>query len=71
MNLQQVLVAILLACLIVSVTLNVYQFRLNKKPKKLAADAKDLLHDLTNGGAIVKVTVIDPEGLLIYRGSRR
>jgi hypothetical protein len=52
-----------------SLALNVY-FAINQKknPKKLAVDAKQLLHDLTQGGAIVKVTVIDPDGLMIYRG---
>lgn len=56
----------------VSISLNIYAFFFNKKPQKqaLSVDAKQLLHDLTHGGAIVKVTVIDPEGLLIYRGAK-
>jgi hypothetical protein len=61
-----VFIIILLA---LSVSFNIQQFLSNKKRKRvLTVEAKDLLHDLTNGGAIVKVTVIDPGGLLIYRG---
>ena len=52
--------------LVISIGFNIKP-RKSKKPV-LATDARQLLHDLSHGGAIVKVTVIDPEGLLIYRG---
>jgi cell division protein FtsB len=42
--------------------------RIKKEP---TLDARQLLHDLTHGGAVVKVSVIDPSGLLIYRGGAR
>lgn len=54
--------------LALSVAGNLYQHNLKKKDKKLTVDARQLLHDLTAGGAIVRVSVIDPDGLMIYRG---
>jgi len=51
-----------------SLALNINQYFNKKKPKKsLSTDANQLLHDLTRGGSIVKITVIDPAGLMIYK----
>lgn len=61
----------LLGFLLLSCSLNGWFFiqqRRQSKKQPLSVDAKQLLHDLTNGGAIVRVTVIDPEGLMVYRG---
>lgn len=59
---------ILAATLTASLLFNLYLV-INKKStrKPLAQDARALLHDLTQGGAIVRITVIDPDGLMIYR----
>ena len=46
---------------------NLYQHYKTKKSKPIAQDARQLLHDLTKGGAVVRVSVIDPEGLMFYR----
>jgi hypothetical protein len=55
--------------LTLSVSFNIQQYFSSKKKKKVfTVEANDLLHDLTNGGAIVKVTVINPAGLMLYRG---
>ena len=37
-------------------------------PVQKTIDAKELLADLLKGQSIVKLTVIDPDGLMIYRG---
>jgi hypothetical protein len=42
----------------------------NIQKKPLSTDARELLHHLTNGGGIVRVSVIDPDGLLLYRGPK-
>lgn len=56
----------------ISGVLNVVLFILLKKSAKRPAitrGATELLHDLTAGGeAMVKITVIDPSGLLMWRG---
>jgi len=45
--------------------------RKSSNKKQLTTDARQLLHDLTGGGSVVKVSVIDPEGLMIYRNARK
>lgn len=55
-----------------SIILNFYLYRRTKLLRKIPApsiEALQMLHDLTHGGAIVKVTVLDPSGLLIYKGN--
>lgn len=54
--------------LVVSLAYNFHQHKESKKKHKLSVDARQLLHDLTNSGAVVRVTVLDPTGLLYYRG---
>jgi hypothetical protein len=57
--------------LIISAATNLWQFfYLKKNKKKLSTDARQLLNFLTNGGAVVKIEVIDPEGLMFYRGGK-
>lgn len=44
-----------------------------KKAKKApvpTSDARDLLHSLTAGGAVVRITVLDPEALMLRRPNR-
>jgi len=48
-------------------------YRLFKTPATLqkTTDAKDLIHDLTRRGqAVVKIEVVDPDGLFITRSAR-
>lgn len=58
--------------LVVSLIVNAYLLYTRRlwKRKPPTQDARQLLADLTNGGAIVRVTVIDPEGLMVYRSAR-
>jgi len=59
---------------IVSLIANAFlAYRLFKSPATLqkTTDAKDLIHDLTRRGqAVVKIEVLDPEGMFITRGGR-
>lgn len=57
--------------LVLSIAGNVFLFIKHKKtPKTLGVDARQLLHDLTRGGSVVKLEIIDPSGLLIYRSMK-
>lgn len=38
-----------------------------RPPKRFDATAQDLLHELTHGGAIVRIEVLDKEALLLRR----
>lgn len=60
------------AALVVSLIVNAILFytRLRARKQPMAQDARQLLADLTKGGAIVRVEVIDPEGLMVYRSVR-
>jgi hypothetical protein len=52
-----------------SISLNWYLYYLLRTSKKEpTADARELLHYLTTGGAVVQVTVKDPTKLLYYKG---
>jgi hypothetical protein len=55
-----------------SVLLNFWLFfRAKSIIPKQTIDAKDLIHDITTrGSAIVRITVIDPEGLFQIKGTR-
>lgn len=55
--------------LAISIGFNLFFFwqKRTKKPEA-SLDAKQLLHDLFRGSAVVKIEVIDPTDLLIYRG---
>ena len=58
--------------LTVSLCVNVYlakQLERLKKAPQPTQDAKDLLHSLTRSGmGLVKVEIIDPTSLLIWKG---
>jgi len=57
--------------LIVSLFLNGWLFYLSRKIKKEPTqDARELLHYLTKGGALVRLEILDPSGLLFYRGHK-
>jgi len=61
---------VLLGGLLASLGVNVYlTFLVLKKKRTLTVDARELLHDLSGGRAILDVRVIDPTGLL-YRSPR-
>ena len=55
--------------LVISVLLNaLLAYKLKKSPPKAtehALDAKQLLSDLLNGGAMVKVEVVDPTNIFL------
>lgn len=57
--------------LILSLLSNLYLLhRLRLKPKKeLDLDARQLLHDLSAGAALIRVIPLDPQGLF-YRSPR-
>lgn len=59
--------------LVINLALLMYYFYKKRHPEKrqLAKDARELLHDLTHGGSVVRISVIDPMGLMIYRGSEK
>lgn len=64
--------AVTIALLLLSLFLNAFLYRQIKKlktRKDLATDARELLHYLTRGGALLRITVIDPEGIMLYRGA--
>jgi len=68
MELLLPLVAVLAASLTLNVVL-VLKLRAARKKPQPTTEASQLLHDLTaNGGALVRLTVMDPEGLLMWRG---
>ena len=51
-----------------SVSLNAYLAIRLKRSKKQPAptlDAQALMHDLMSGGAVLKITVLNPEGLFL------
>lgn len=53
--------------LVISISLNLFQFFKTKKLKPTPTlEAEQLLHDLTKGSAIVKVEVIDPTNLILW-----
>lgn len=62
----------LIASTAINITLAILVMRLKKTPKAVPTiEAKDLLHDLTNKGqALLKVIVLDPDGLFITRTGR-
>lgn len=60
------MLATLISLLVISISLNLYQFFKPKKPIEKSLEAKQLLSDLINGSALVKIEVIDPTNLL-YR----
>jgi len=53
------------------VVLILYKKKPQNNKKQLATDARQLLHDLTHGGSVVRISVIDPSGLMIYRGNEQ
>jgi hypothetical protein len=61
--------ALLLGCpLLVSLSFNAFLFFRLKHSKKQPAptlDAQTLLHDLMQGGAVLRITVLNPEGLFL------
>lgn len=64
---MQITSIVLANVLLASLILNIYLYKQIKKPPKEAPtlEATQLLHDLTAGGAMVKVTVIDPSAFLL------
>lgn len=43
-------------------------YRLRKSPpKRLDTTAQDLLHELTHGGAVLRIDVLDKESLILRR----
>lgn len=42
--------------------------RMKRKQKELTTDARELLHYLTRGGGVVRVEILDPTKLLLYKG---
>lgn len=54
-------------CLVISLSFNLYQYKKQKVPMKAqpTLDAEQLLHDLTRGPSLVRISVIDPSNLMI------
>lgn len=49
----------------------IHKLRAVRAKPQMALDAKDLIHDLTKkGAALVRIQVLDPEGLFMTRGGR-
>ena len=63
--------SVLLACSIaISITLYLRLKNHVKRPSP-TLDAKDLIHDITkHGSALVRIHVLDPEGLFISKAGR-
>jgi hypothetical protein len=53
--------------LIVSLGANVYQYTKKPKPTKdnLSIEAEAILHDLSRGPALIKVTRVDPSHIML------
>ncbi len=59
---------VLLVLVFLSINLNIVLFLRLKKAKKSpqpTLDAQRLLHDMTNGSALLRISVIDPTDMMI------
>jgi len=71
-NASHIVFLILIICLIFSLAMNiilVLRLRRLKTSPKQSVDARQLLHDLTKGRAIVKIEILDPAELF-YRSPK-
>lgn len=60
-------VTVLAVLLALSLAANAIQWRLYKKPPpQKTIDATQILRDLTRGDALVKISRVDPENILLW-----